>query len=318
MILGPQIQRISYWMWLSRRYPECPHSSNGHSNNHSLQSNGNRHNGHLVRFSPGALVNRIGARLHFSRQYFEQIANTFLSKFDDPSFKNSKTRTQIINFLERKGRSSNLYDLPQLIYFLSNLVKLKEHQNTDGTKIEGIHRLFIDAYKLEVEQRKSFGIYVEAVVANHLIDNGYKVEQVSVTHLPNHSRIRRLRTDGLDRQIDIIASKDDRLYFIDVKATIKGFLRSEGHNNQPIALVRLAKRYKAEPVVIFLTQNTTVYPDGRFAYETPREFSSDEIADIQAAQDHYKQKGLHFWSEFGRDVRKDLPRTSIAPKPCTL
>lgn len=165
----------------------------------------------------------------------KEIAEDFLSCFNDFRVNNYLMRARIVDFLNRRILAG---DEDDAIKFLKTLEKLVKDYG-----IQGIERLFVKAHKHSMKPQsvqKEYGYYFEADSALSLLEKparDIRLQEISVKDI-----------DGsyVD-DVDIVAEVNEVRNLIEVKSTAFAAASCE---EQIDALVRNANKYNSVPVLL--------------------------------------------------------------------
>ena len=190
---------------------------------------------------------------------------------------------RIVDFLADREKAG---ELPQAIFFIKNLMKLKQHVNADGSKIHGTTRIFMNAEDAIEKGDYVSGYYFEAISALSLIDNDYDIREFSV---------RRFRDiDGVSREIDIIAENHSgATLFIDANSSIASMLEHNNRNGQVLAFTKIAEEQNAIPVAIIRTRDPVL--DSKGNCSGYKELRISLYRKAEAAELMTVSKGLQIW-----------------------
>lgn len=220
-----------------------------------------------------------------AKEKFKTLAENFSSSI--------ATRALVINFLS--GRESK-NDIIRAIALIKGLTELKR------LGVEGTKRVLLKAYKADLEGKCTDGYLTEVNTALSLIENSFTVHSLSVSQITYHKKKIDLRSqDGIRREIDIIASKDLGSeivpLFIEVKNSSEALEKSIQKNDQIAALVEIAERFNAVPVVILKTSSPFYLRNGNINYRVPLKPRKDIVINLLA-----KYTKLLAWDQNGTDL----------------
>ena len=205
-------------------------------------------------------------------------------------------RALVTDFLDHVEKR-NPCEQRLVINFIKNLTTLAR------ADVDGVERLLINAFDAETKPNQTMiGCTVEANTAVTLLNNGFTVSSLSVREFSlGNKKIELRSSDRKRREIDIIAKKEINgetiTFFIEVKSSIETLKDKENANNQIKALVELATKFNAVPVVILKTARQTFWRNGaikKINYLTP-----DHKEVINFLRQH---NDLLIWDENGNDI----------------
>ncbi len=180
--------------------------------------------------------------------------------------------------------------LKECYFFLNNLLKLKDHNNTDRSTIVGIKRGFTNLEEVIAKNQCVSGIFFEAEVAIALTKAGFSIKEISVRE---YNGTKLISTDGLEREIDIIAEKEydgeKTIFNIEVKSNPVTILLSEGRNCQIGALVEMSKRQNRVPIVIIPDRITIISNSGTPVYQHEKTVSSKDLRQVDKFLQRYPE-----------------------------
>lgn len=231
------------------------------------------------------------------RELAIELAN-FYEKEGEANF---AVRGKIVDFLSSRNRA---HDLSKAMFFIRNLVDLKKVQYQDGSGIEGVEKLFANAEQADMFGDNPSGFYFEAIVALSLLESGYQVKEFSVREIQNGKRMEKLRgSDGIEREIDIFATKDlgNEIVpiFIDAKSSLASMDKSQNKNHQIDALIEISDRYDAVPVFVLRTKDPILTPDGKLMDYEPLSFSNQTHNGFLR---YLAEKNMLMWNEHGDEL----------------
>ncbi len=219
------------------------------------------------------------------------VADSAAKTFED----SSDFRKRVISFLERLDREK---DLPHAIFFITNLIKLNNINNADGSEVKGVKRIFNNAEEILLQEKYVAGFYFEAELALSLIEAGFKVEEVSISKITNdEGETKDLRDrNGYPREIDMIIEKeiDGEIYKFIIEAKT-GFRKNmmPAYNNrlhyQLISLIEFANERDAIPVMIVRDKEPVLSEAGELIYFKSNEPSSRTKEQCEHSLAYYHQ-----------------------------
>lgn len=238
-------------------------------------------------------------------QEIESVSHEFVSQFALDAEDASYFKRSIEDFLFMEKAAG---DLPQAMLFIRNLSKLKAITYKDGSKIIGVERLFLNAEEAQAQGDNPQGFYFEALAALSLNKIAFKIEELSVRNVSNNGKVETLRSsDGKRREIDIIAKAkfhgETVTFFIDAKSSFASMLNSDQYNGQIDALIELADRYNAIPVVLLRTKRPVISRTGELLGFTKL---TTEQETRRGMVDYLRSKSqLLIWNEDSRCLVKE-------------
>ena len=131
------------------------------------------------------------------------------------------------------------------------------------------------------------------------------IKELSARHFTNGQNTKRfISSDGNEREIDIVAQKDigDEIVtlFIDAKTCIDALKESNMKNHQVDALIELANKYDAVPIIVLRTKDPVITSDGKLMDYNPLSLSTRTNTDIANLLSGKKE--LLIWDEDGNDI----------------
>lgn len=118
-------------------------------------------------------------RYTHAREEFRALADDYINQ--PASYKlNYATRREVVKFLEEREDAGNL---SEAIYFIKALTRLRQHVNSDGSKIRGMDRPLRNIQKLLKDELQINGAYLEVAVVESLIESGFDITEVSMKKL---------------------------------------------------------------------------------------------------------------------------------------
>ena len=234
---------------------------------------------------------------------FKAVADNAAKDFEDTlSF-----RRRVVDFL-RKLDHSPQRNANEGIFFINKLRELKNAKNPDESSVKGVERIFENAEEILSEGKEISGFVFEADLACRLIKAGFNVREVSVRENANGEKL--ISSDGLEREIDIIAEKEfndcNLIFYIEAKTSISDLINADTKNGQLSALIELAERHSpsAQPVVILKSGTPIISPHGEFQYHKNGKFLPTEKQRIARCFLDHDQKVL-IWQEPHSRINND-------------
>ena len=245
---------------------------------------------------------------------FKAVADNAAKAFENTfSFKG-----RVVAFL-RKLHHSEQRNANEGIFFINKLRELKNAKNPDGSSVKGVERIFQNAEEILLEGKDISGFIFEANLACTLIDAGFNVREVSVRENADGKKL--ISSDGLEREIDIIAEKEfdgcNLTFYIEAKSSIDDLISSDKKNGQLSALIELAERHKpsAQPVVMLKSRISILSNHGDLKRTELREFNRTETEKIKLCLSAHRGRAL-IWREPLKEISEidDTDELNIVSK----
>ncbi|GEM_PF-4866373 len=232
----------------------------------------------------------------------DDLANNFVTKLNLHHRDVFAFKDRVVDFIYKRKTAGSL---SQAMFFIRNLTDLASVRYEDGSSIVGVERVFENAEEAHNEGKHLNGFYFEPMVTLSLLENGYKIKELSARYHVNGRGLEKLiSSDRKEREFDIIAQKNTRdktvTFFIDAKTCIDALRASDRKNHQVDALVWLANKYDAVPIIVLRTKDPVITPDGKLMDYDPLSFSMKTNTDI--ADLLLKENRLLIWNEDGKDI----------------
>ena len=238
------------------------------------------------------------------------LADQFASSFSDLEIPLSDLhlKGEIVRFLRFRKRSN---DLPAGKYFLNLIISLHNAVNPDDSKVKGVEKIFLKACERDkiADNNRVFGFLNEAEVTLSLIENGFLVKEVSVRKSIWDQKPRLLfDKNNVEREIDVVASKDGRWYLIEAVSSVGGLVSSCRDGTLP-ALVEFAEQATEGnidgniyvPAVIVKTKKARFDQDGLKGHSL-KHFYPRDITDLASIGRTFPS--LEIWDDYGSRILK--------------
>ena len=230
------------------------------------------------------------------------LANDFVSELNLDTRDIFSFNERVVNFLYKRKTDG---DLSNAMFFIRNLTSLAAIRYEDDSSIIGVERVFENAEDVLKKRGNLSGFYFEPIAALSLLENGYMIKELSARHFTNGQKTERfISSDRKEREIDIVAQKDlgDKIVtlFIDAKTCIAALRERDKKNHQVNALIELANKYDAVPIIVLRTKDPVITFDGKLMDYNPLSLSTRTNTDIANLLSGKKE--LLIWDEDGNDI----------------